>query len=605
MTKRLKIILITLGSLLLLGGVGIWYAASAVDPVKLTKLLATSVKVATGRDLKIVGPVNLSFFPRISVSAERLSLSNAPWADAPEMLTLKRVELDIKFLPLLSKQVEIASVKLAGLELFLQKNAASKVNWDMSSATSTAAGPTSNDSATTSSSVDGLISIENISVLDAQIQYQDAFSSISSYEIKRLALREGSSNTTISLDMKTQGQVLALSGKTGSFFRLFQQWNVSPSQFPLDLSLTLNGKLMLIKGELDKQPKAAPTINLALTSKAFDWPSLGKITTAPRSINTAKSESPMVHPVSKPQSTYLFSSEAIGFNALPQAKGKITVNIVELGLPNRKPIENLQATLQLDGNVIDIPQLTLQMGKGSADIQIHLSQLNSPSPVISAKGVTKDFTLENLSARVDPSSKVSGGDMKLAFNLNSSGGSLHQIAGNSSGKIQISVSQAKMGSNFLNDAGDFVITLLNSMNPLRKKSTETILECAVAYLPINQGQINIANTVGIETDRLNAVLAGSINLKTEAVNLTVNPQEKSGITTGLDLAGLVKMGGTLMNPKAAVNQTGVVNSAVSIGLGFLTGGASILAENARSMTNKTHPCRDALHSWSDIYPGVQ
>ncbi|CAM3780648.1 AsmA family protein [Polynucleobacter arcticus] len=605
MTKRLKIILITLGSLLLLGGVGIWYAASAVDPVKLTKLLATSVKVATGRDLKIVGPVNLSFFPRISVSAERLSLSNASWADAPEMLTLKRVELDIKFLPLLSKQVEIASVKLAGLELFLQKNTASKVNWDMSSATSTAAGSTSNDSATTSSSVDGLISIENIAVLDAQIQYQDAFSSISSYEIKRLALREGSGNTTISLDMKTQGQVLELSGKTGSFSRLFQQWDVSPSQFPLDLSLTLNGKLMLIKGELDKQPKASPTINLALTSKAFDWPSLGKSTTAPRSINTAKSESPTVHPVSKPQSTYLFSSEAIGFNALPQAKGKITVNIVELGLPNRKPIENLQATLQLDGNVIDIPQLTLQMGKGSADIQIHLSQLNSPSPVISVRGVTKDFTLENLSARVDPSSKVSGGDMKLAFNLNSSGGSLHQIAGNSSGKIQISVSQAKMGSNFLNDAGDFVITLLNSMNPLRKKSTETILECAVAYLPINQGQINIANTVGIETDRLNAVLAGSINLKTEAVNLTVNPQEKSGITTGLDLAGLVKMGGTLMNPKAAVNQTGVVNSAVSIGLGFLTGGASILAENARSMTTKTHPCRDALHSWSDIYPGVQ
>jgi hypothetical protein len=189
--------------------------------------------------------------------------------------------------------------------------------------------------------------------------------------------------------------------------------------------------------------------------------------------------------------------------------------------------------------------------------------------------------------------------------VKSSGNSLHQIASNSSGKIQLSIKQARMGANFLNDAGDFVVTLLDSMNPMRRKTSDTTLECAVAYLPINNGQINIAKTVGAETDRLNVVLTGSINLKTEVVNLTIDPQEKSGLTTGLDLAGLVKMGGTLSDPKAAINQAGVVNSAVSIGLGFLTGGASILAENARSMSSKSHPCRDALHPWSDIYPGAE
>jgi hypothetical protein len=162
-----------------------------------------------------------------------------------------------------------------------------------------------------------------------------------------------------------------------------------------------------------------------------------------------------------------------------------------------------------------------------------------------------------------------------------------------------------MGSNFLNNAGDFVVTLLDSMNPLREKSPSTVLECAVVYLPIHQGQINIANTVGVETNRLDIILAGSINLKTEAVNLTVNSREKSGLTTGIDLAGMVKMGGTLMHPKAAINQAGVINNAVSIGLGILTGGATILAENARSMINKSYPCRDALHPWSDIYPGVK
>jgi hypothetical protein len=281
------------------------------------------------------------------------------------------------------------------------------------------------------------------------------------------------------------------------------------------------------------------------------------------------------------------------------------INIGELDLSKRKPIENLQATLSLNGSAIDIPSLTFQMGKGSADLQINLSHLNTTTPILSARGATKDLTLENLLARLDSNTKVSGGSMKLAFDIKASGSSLHQMAANSNGKIQLSITQAQMGTNFLNDAGDFVVTLLDSINPLRKKTSETVLECAVAYLPINDGQINIAKTVGVETDRLDVVLAGSINLKTEAVNLTIDPREKSGLTTGLDLAGLVKMGGTLTNPKAGINQAGVVNSAVSIGLGFLTGGASILAENARSMTSKSHPCRDALHPWSDIYPGAE
>ncbi|MGV0981301.1 MAG: AsmA family protein [Polynucleobacter sp.] len=607
MSKSIKIIISALGGFILLLILGAWYASSTVDPVQLTKLLSSSVKAATGRDLKISGPVTLSFFPGISVSAERLSLSNASWASKPEMLTLKRIELDVKTLPLLSKRIEIGSVKLAGLELLLQKNPSGQANWDMSAEASNAAPAPGNgtDNADTSSVANNLIYMNSISIVDAQIQYQDAANPVSSYQIKRMSLAESGDKTVISLDMQTQGQSIGLSGKTGLLSGLFKQWDVALTKFPLDLALNMNGKSLLIKGEIIKPPKAMPSINLALSSKSFDWPTLDAVTNrAPQAIGGTQPV-PAVRQAHKPQSRYVFSDEIIPFDVIPQAKGKIAIDIAELGLPKRKPIENLQATLQLDGSVIDIPNLRFQMGKGGADLQMNLSKINTANPALTAKGVTKDFTLENLLARLDPSSKVSGGGMKLAFDVQTSGKSLHQFAANSSGKIQLSINQARMGTNFLNDAGDFVVTLLDSMNPLRKKTSDTVLECAVAYLPITNGLINIANTVGLETDRLDAVLAGSINLKTEAVNLTIDPREKSGLTTGLDLAGLVKMGGTLTNPKAAINQAGVVNSAVSIGLGFLTGGVSILAENAKSMTSKSHPCRDALHPWSDIYPGAE
>lgn len=606
MTKRLKIILIALAGLMILVGAGAWYAASKVDPARLTQLLIDSVKTATGRDLTISGPVTLSFFPKISVSAERLSLSNAAWSHTPEMLTLKRIEIDIKTLPLLREQIEIASVKLSGLELFLQKNASGKANWKMNAATSGVTDPINVVAPDRSSGGDQLMFMENISVLDTQIWYQDAMSPATSYQIKNLSLAQGGDKTSISLSMRLQDQAIELTGKTGSFSSLFKQWDVSSSHFPLDLNLTVNGKSMMIQGEVNKIPKGIPSIDLTLNSKSFDWPTFGMKAQLPAKAQQGlTSAEPVALQVRQPQSNYLFSNEDIPFDVLPQVQGRVVINIAELNLPKRKPIENLQATLQLGGGVIDIPRLTLQMGKGSADIQIKLSEFNTTSPMLLAKGVTKDFTLENLSARIDPGSKVSGGNMKLAFDIKTSGMNLHQFAANSNGKIQLSVTQARMGTNFLNDAGDFVVTLLDSMNPMRKKTSETILECAVAYLPVKNGQINIANTVGAQTDRLDIVLAGSINLKTEAVNLTVDPREKSGLTTGIDLAGMVKMGGTLMHPKVGINQAGVVNSAVSIGLGLLTGGASILAENARSMTNKGHPCQDALHPWSDIYPGAQ
>lgn len=607
MSKSIKIIISALGGIILLLILGAWYAASTVDPVQLTKLLSSSVKASTGRDLKINGPVKLSFFPGISVSAERLSLSNASWASNPEMLTLQHIELDVKALPLLSKRIEIGSVKLAGLELLLQRNSSGKANWDMSADISTAAPASisSNGNADASTVGNNLIYMDSISIMNAQIQYQDAANPISTYQIKRLSLAEGGDKTVISLGMQAEGQAIELSGKTGPLSGLFKQWDVALTKFPLDLALNMNGKSLLIKGEIIKPPKAMPSINLAVSSKSFDWPTLDVATNpAPQTVGGTQPAT-AARQAQKPQSRYVFSDEAIPFDSIPQAKGKIVVDIAELGLPKRKPIENLQATLHLDGSAIDIPNLSFQMGKGSANLQVNLSKTNTVNPMLAAKGVTRDFTLENLLARLDPSSRVSGGDMKLAFDLTASGNSLHQLAANSSGKIQLSINQARMGTNFLNDAGDFLVTLLDSMNPIRKKTSDTVLECAVAYLPINNGQINIANTVGLETDRLDAVLAGSINLKTEAVNLMIDPREKSGLTSGLDLAGLVKMGGTLANPKAGINQAGVVNSAVSIGLGFLTGGVSILAENARSMTSKSHPCRDALHPWADIYPGAK
>ena len=606
MNKTSKIVLGFLGGIVLIGGIGAWYVAKAINPTQLAGLISSSVKSATGRDLKIEGPVSLSVFPKIAVTADRLSLSNAPWAKTSEMLAIKHIELNIKTLPLLKGSVEIDSIRLNGVNVYLQTNSAGVSNWSLSDDAPATVTSNSDKGLATNSNDRSLIDIEKLSLANAQIEYRDSRGQESKYQVRNLSARKSGDKTLLSFAGVYRGLTIELSGKTGSFTELLNDWGSSAVNFPVDLSLLINKKALAIKGTVRKDHKTDAVLDIALTSKSFDWPSLGSALSdgiASSSTSAGTSAAPVQSKPIRNASSYLFSNDELPFNSIPKMQGKVSIDIFELGLPGRKPIENLKADLLLQGNVIDIPKLAFQVGKGSADLQLKMSKLDSSATAVQLKGVTKDLSLESLLARIDPSSKVTGGKMKIALEMQLSGNSLHQMVANSNGKIQVSIEQAKMGSNFLNNAGDFVITVLDSMNPLRKKSAETILECAVAYLPINNGQINIANTVGMETDRLNVVLAGSINLKNEAVNLTIDPKEKSGLTTGLDLAGLVKVGGTLSNPKAVINQAGVVNSAVSIGLGFLTGGASLLAENARSLTSKGHPCRDALQPWSDISPG--
>lgn len=577
-------------------GLGAWYASSFVNPAQVTKLLSSSVKEATGRELKITGPVSLSLFPSISVKAEQVSLSNASWASNPDMFIFKQIELDIRILPLLKGSVEISRIGVRGLEANLQTNKAGEGNWNLTPPSIVASG-SATQSATSDSSSNALVSIKTLDVVDARINYQDGQKAASPISIPKLSLDAVDGKSTILADVQRANYTLNLKGKTTSLRNAYFAWNQSPVNLDLDLALTLNGKSLAITGDIDKKPDLLPKFNINLNSKSFDLaPLAGSVVIAGSAGKTSQAST------HKAQGKYLFTDDALPFDLLPLADGLININIAELGIPHQAPFTNFKTTLQFQKDRIDASDISFNVGKGSAQAQLSINQFTSPAPKISVKGIAKDFALEQIIAVTDSSARVSGGDTKVAWNLQGSGVSPHQMVSRANGAIQVSVGQSKLDSKFINKGGDFVITVIDAINPMYKKSNQTTLNCAVAYLPINSGMVNIQNSVGIETDRLDITLAGTINLANEALNISINPREKSGLTTGLDLAGLVKIEGTLQNPQTRVNKAGVVNSAVSIGLGFLTGGISIAAENAKSLATKSQPCKTALHSWSDIYP---
>ena len=602
MHKNLKLSLLIFLALLVLAIGGAWYAISAINPAQLTQLLSSSVKAATGRDLKIAGPVSLTIFPSIGVKAADVSLSNAAWASGSDMIKLKQLDIGIRLLPLLSKRIEISRINLNGVDAHLQSNADGQSNWILVAPLAQGALANTNlekpDSTTSSNGDDSFISIETISVTDAQISYQDGSEPQKIFEVQRLSMMGSGDKSAIQLDMKHANVSFGANGKVTSVRKILSNWNVSPLKVDIDLDITLNGKSLLVQGVVNKVPQQLVSFDMALKSKSFD--------VAPLLASSALtgSDGKMSHVASKPkgQPKYFFDEDHLPFDLLPVANGKINVSIAQLGLPYQAPIHDFSASLKFNGDHITMQDVGFDLGNGHAQGSVALDKFQSAAPSISINGFAKGFTLEQILA--DARSKVSGGDIKIAFDLKSAGISMHQLASRANGKIQISVGPAKLATSFINQGGDFLITVLDAVNPMRRKTNQTVLNCAVAYLPINNGLVNIVDTVGVETDRLDGVLNGTVNLGNEEINLKIFPREKSGLTLGVDLGNLIKLEGTLQNPSSGINQAGVVNSAVSIGLGFLTGGATILAENAKSMATKSQPCKTALRPWSDINAGA-
>lgn len=595
MNKVLKISLIVFVAFLLMAGLGARYAASFISPTQLTKLLSSSVKDATGRDLRITGPVSLNLFPSINVKAEQIALSNTSWASTPDLLTMKQIELDIRVWPLLVGNVEISKISITGLDANLQTNKAGEGNWNFTAPVAQAAGSGGQTSADTSSD-NTFATFQILDVNDARIHYQDGGKTAKVITLPKVSFGSEDGKTTINIDAQYTNYTANLKGKMGSLRNAYFAWDQKPVKMDLDLVLTLNDKSLAISGEINKKPKALAQFTIDLNSKSFD---LAPLAGSAAIAGMSKKSSPAIAP--KSQSKYFFSDEALPFDLLPLADGTINIKIAQLGVPDQAPFTNFIASLQFQKDRIDASNISFNVGKGSAQTQLSVSEFSGPAPKISLKGMAKDFSLEQIVTSTDSNAKVSGGATRVAWNVRGKGLSPHQFVSNADGSLQISVGQGKLDSGFLNKGGDFVITVFNAINPMYKKSNQTVLECAVAYLPINNGMVNIKNSVGVVTDSLNIALGGSINLNTEALDISINPSEKSGLTTGIDLGSLVKIEGTIQNPKAGVNKTGVVTSAVAIGLGFLTGGISIAAENVKSLATKSQPCDAALRPWSEIY----
>jgi AsmA protein len=130
MPKPLKIILISLVSLILLVAVLIAGIFIFIDPNDYKDEITTAVHDATGRDLTIAGDMKLSIFPWLGLTLGATQLSNAKGFGDMPFASVNAVDIKVKLLPLLHKRVEMQKILLHGLHANLAKDKTGHSNWD-------------------------------------------------------------------------------------------------------------------------------------------------------------------------------------------------------------------------------------------------------------------------------------------------------------------------------------------------------------------------------------------------------------------------------------------------------------------------------------------
>ncbi|MGH8491116.1 MAG: AsmA family protein, partial [Gammaproteobacteria bacterium] len=130
MTKLLKIIVAVFGFVVILMVAAAIMIPMFVNPNDFKGEIIAQVEKTTGRKLELAGDIGLTVFPWLGLELGAITLGNAPGFGEQPFLRSERVQVRVKLLPLLQKQVEMDTVALEGLELNLARDKSGKSNWD-------------------------------------------------------------------------------------------------------------------------------------------------------------------------------------------------------------------------------------------------------------------------------------------------------------------------------------------------------------------------------------------------------------------------------------------------------------------------------------------
>ena len=290
----------------------------------------------------------------------------------------------------------------------------------------------------------------------------------------------------------------------------------------------------------------------------------------------------------------VFSSDPLPFESLKAVNANINISAEQIKTAGLT-LEKVKLVLKLNNGKLKISPLNTNVAGGTFAMKMNLDASSGKTGILDIQIDIKNFQLSTLP---DFKDKLKGGKTDLNINLKGKGKSIADIMAGSNGKFLVKMGPGTFKSSSTDAATlDLFSSIKNSIYSDKSGSSGTTeIICGVINLKIKDGIAIADKGIAISTRKMNIIGSGTIDLKTEKLDINIDPQAREGVGISAgQLAELVSVGGTLAEPKAVPNTIAALKTAASVGTAIATGGLSILAQGLfDKSTADEDPCATAL-----------
>ena len=523
-------------------------ALSFVDLGRFAPQIEAAAKQATGRTLKIDGPLHIGLSLSPSLVAEKVSFSNAPWGTRPEMLTADKLSFQLDVLPLLTGKVALKSVKVTGADILVETNKQGVGNWVFDTASTAKPAEASSGGG---ASLEGLPDVE---LRDIKIAYRDGATgktTTAAFKDVTVEPRSGGVHAIVAGDVN------------GTKVSFASDINQSAKDISLkNASLSVGNTS--VNGDIDVSLSGTPSITGTLSSDALD------LTPFASGGSSGKSKSGP-----------LFSRDPLPLDQLSAANADLTLKVGSLTY-GKVVLKDFEIPIKLKGGVLNVPA---RMAYRGVPIKLDVTG-NGAKKRLGLDLTTTGLDIGKLFADLDVTTLLTA-KADIAVKLSGSGGSLHAIAASTAGQTNLVIGKGSINSKAFAIVSD---DLVNAIIPSGQNGNTAKLTCALSRFDFQNG-IGTSKALAVETDSLVTTGSGTINLGTEQMNLLLNPKPKNASIASL--AFPIRVSGPLNAPSAGIDRTGAaLGVATAVGGVALTGGVGALLPlmSTGSSTSETGGC---------------
>ena len=289
----------------------------------------------------------------------------------------------------------------------------------------------------------------------------------------------------------------------------------------------------------------------------------------------------------------LMANTVIPYEYLRMANADVSVNVNKITVNKDISFADVVVNVALNGGNLNtkIQNITAGEGKISGNIS-----LNANSKTLSTDLVGNNIVLQKLYKPIADANNMelyvkSGGVATINIKVNTSGSNTDQYLANLNGQIIAFVDPSVLRIKSLDKLqSNIIVQILKAIN-INVTNGDLDMSCAVVRTDISNGLAKFPNGIVFDSKSFYLVSNGKLDLKTDKINFDLQPF--SGKITDVNissvLGNLLKITGTINNPKIGINQTSTAKNIVGI---LATGGVYNAGDIL--MSPDSSPCHTSL-----------